>query len=86
MKNNYALIGDDVLLHKFYSPNSPIGFGRFEYQVVFANANNDVEIKNIFVNNIADAKGIAWEFAFRLKKGSWKVQSVKRVSNKENKW
>jgi hypothetical protein len=86
MKSNYAIIGDDVLLNKFYAPNSPIGFGRFEYQVVFENDFGHVDVKNIFVNNIADAKGVAWEFAIRLKKGSWKVQSVKRVSNKENKW
>jgi hypothetical protein len=85
MKKNYAIIGDDVLLNKFYAPNSPIGFGRFEYQVVFANDFNHVDIKNIFVNNIQDAKGIAWEFAIRFKQG-WRVQSVKRVSNKENKW
>lgn len=86
MQNNYALIGDEVLLHKFYSPNSPIGFGRFEYQVVFANYFGHIEVKNIFASSVADAKGIAREFAFRMMLGSWKVQSVKRVSNKENKW
>jgi hypothetical protein len=86
MKTNYALIGDDVLLNKFYSPNSPIGFGRFEYQVVFENNFNHVDIKNIFASSIADAKGLAWEFAFRIKKDGWKVQSVKRVSNKQNFW
>lgn len=86
MQNNYAIIGDEVLLNKFYAPNSPLGFGRFEYQVVFANDFGHVEIKNIFASSVADAKGIAREFAIRMMLGSWKVQSVRRVSEKENKW
>ena len=79
MQNNYAIVGDEVLLNKFYAPNSPLGYGKFEYQVVFENDFNHVDVKNIFASSVADAKGFAWEFAIRLKKGSWKVQSVKRV-------
>ena len=86
MQNNYALVGDDVLLNKFYAPNSPLGFGRFEYQVVFENNFNHVDIKNVFASSVADAKGLAWEFAVRMMKDGWKVQSVKRVSNKQNFW